>query len=222
MRSVPLLFLDLDNTLVDRAAAFRLWAEDFVSAMGLPDDEVEWLITSDRDGYEPRDSLASTIRDRFCLRGSSAERLADDLRHGMIDWIVLSPEVPRAVSRSTEAGWVPFVITNGTVEQQEQKLRHTGLDHLVAGWVVSEAAGRAKPDRRIFDIAARSAGHALDGAWMIGDSAHHDIGGAHAAGIQSAWLHRGRTWETGSFAPSVIVESCPAAVDHIIGHYDGG
>jgi beta-phosphoglucomutase-like phosphatase (HAD superfamily) len=31
---VPLLLLDLDNTLVDRAAACRSWAQTFANALG--------------------------------------------------------------------------------------------------------------------------------------------------------------------------------------------
>jgi hypothetical protein len=29
------------------------------------------------------------------------------------------------------AGWVPFVVTNGTVQQQERKPRRTGLDRVI-------------------------------------------------------------------------------------------
>ena len=56
----------------------------------------------------------------------------------------------RALRRARAAGWAPFVVTNGTVAQQERKLRHTGLDREVAGWVVSEGAGLRKPDPAIF------------------------------------------------------------------------
>jgi FMN phosphatase YigB (HAD superfamily) len=69
------------------------------------------------------------------------------------------------------------------VEQQERKLRHTGLDREVAGWVISEGAGLRKPDPEIFRFAAARAGQPLDGAWMIGDSAEADISGARDAGL---------------------------------------
>jgi putative hydrolase of the HAD superfamily len=87
---------------------------------------------------------------------------------------------------------VPFVVTNGTVAQQTRKLRHTGLDREVAGWVISEGTGLRKPDPRIFRLAAAEAGQSLDGAWMIGDSAELDITGARNVGLPSVWLRRGR------------------------------
>lgn len=60
-----LLLVDLDNTLVDRASAFSLWATDFVRSLGRSDSEAAWLIAADRDGYEPRESLARAIKQRF-------------------------------------------------------------------------------------------------------------------------------------------------------------
>ncbi|HEX5199742.1 MAG TPA: hypothetical protein VFW27_07355 [Actinoplanes sp.] len=44
-----LLLIDLDNTLIDRRAAFKGWAE---SRFG--QSEVPWLVEADRDGYEDR------------------------------------------------------------------------------------------------------------------------------------------------------------------------
>lgn len=156
------------------------------------------------------------IRTRFQLLESTVEQLIEDLHRGMVEHLVLDPEVPRALSAARNAGWEPVVVTNGTVEQQERKIRRTGLDDYVAGWIVSQGAGMAKPDRRMFELAAQSVGLPLGGAWMIGDSAHADIGGAHGAGVESIWLHRGRKWDEQRFAPSLVSDSCPDAIDHVI------
>jgi putative hydrolase of the HAD superfamily len=51
---VPLLLVDLDNTLVDRAGAFARWAREFASAHGGGAADVQWLVTADRDGLFPR------------------------------------------------------------------------------------------------------------------------------------------------------------------------
>lgn len=212
---MPLLLLDLDNTLIDRTAAFRRWAEDFVHARGAPDREVEWLVDADQDGYAPRETLAALIRTRFQLTGSTVGPLVDDLRCGMVERLRLDPEVPRALRAARSTGWEPVVVTNGTVEQQERKIRRTGLSDWLSGWIISEGAGVKKPDRRIFERAAELAGLPLREAWMIGDAPQADIGGAHGAGLASIWLHRGRKWEERRFSPSIILDDCPAAVDHV-------
>ena len=98
------------------------------------------------------------------------------------------------------------------MEQQERKLRHTGLDREVAGWVISEGAGLRKPDPEIFRFAAARAGQPLDGAWMIGDSAEADISGARDAGLPGVWLHRGRPWPLTAFQPGHTADNFPLAV----------
>ena len=214
---MPLLLLDLDNTLVDRASAFRRWAEGFV-AEHRPDLDggVEWLVLADRDGYEPRDELALRVRDKFDLGPRELSDLATALRWGMADHLELDPAVPQALEGARAAGWTPVIVTNGTVEQQERKLSLTGLDRLVAGWVVSEAAGVKKPDGRIFRLAAEAAGASLAGAWMVGDSAHADIAGAHRLGLRSVWLHRGRQWREEGFAPTQVADDCAQAVSSVL------
>jgi putative hydrolase of the HAD superfamily len=103
------------------------------------------------------------------------------------------------------------------VAQQERKLRHTGLDREVAGWVISEGAGLRKPDPAIFRLAAETAGQPLSGAWMIGDSALADIEGARSAGLPNVWLHRGRRWPLSSVEPGQVADSFPHAVDIVLG-----
>ena len=61
-----LLLIDLDNTLIDRTAAFKGWA---TTRFG--ESEVPWLVEADRDGYERRAALAALIA---AGTGSTSER----------------------------------------------------------------------------------------------------------------------------------------------------
>ena len=212
---MPLLLVDLDNTLIDRAGAFGRWAREFASQGGGAAD-VQWLVTADRDGLEPREQLAAIISERFGLDDCGEAGLLAELRGGLVRQVIPDGAVAGALRDARAAGWVPFVVTNGTVEQQERKLRHTGLDREVAGWVISEGAGIRKPDPGIFRLAAARAGQSLDGAWMIGDSAEADIGGARSAGLPGVWLHRGRPWPLAAFRPDHAADSFPSAVSIVL------
>jgi putative hydrolase of the HAD superfamily len=207
---VVLVLIDLDNTLIDRSAAFKSWAADYVPQQGADSSDVDWLIAADREGYETRPRLAEMIGTRF---GLAPEPVLTELRAGLVEHIVFDAAVGRALQEATAAGCTPVVVTNGTVRQQERKLRHTGLDRLVAGWVISEGAGVRKPDRRIFEAAAASVGASLaDGGWMIGDHAEYDVAGGAAAGLDTVWLHRGREWPADLAGPTHIADDFPAAI----------
>jgi putative hydrolase of the HAD superfamily len=213
---VPLLLVDLDNTLIDRAGAFVRWAREFASVRGGGEADAQWLVAADRDGLESRERLAALISERFGLDGRGETGLVAQLRGGLVGQVIPNVAVARALRDARTAGWVPFVVTNGTVEQQERKLRHTGLDREVAGWVISEGAGIRKPDPGIFRLAAERAGQSLDGAWMIGDSAEADIGGARNAGLPGVWLHRGRPWPLDALQPDRAAGSFREAVRIIL------
>jgi len=150
-----LVLLDLDNTLIDRTAAFKAWAR---TRFG--ETEVPWLVEQDRDGYAQRAEVAAVIAARYRL---DARDVLVDLRAGMVEQLAPDPRVAVALAEVTAAGFVPVVVTNGTVAQQQAKLRRTGLDRLVAGWTISEGAGVRKPERRIFELAAASVGRCRKG-----------------------------------------------------------
>ena len=209
---MPLLLVDLDNTLIDRAGAFTRWAREFTSARGGDQQDAAWLVAADQDGFEERERLAAMIGERFGLDVRSQAGLLTELRGGLLRQLTPDAAVTGALREARAAGWVPFVVTNGTVQQQERKLRHTGLDREVAGWVISEGAGIRKPDPEIFRLAAVQAGQPLRGAWMIGDSAEADIAGARNAGLPGIWLHRGRPWPRTEFQPGHTAGSFPDAV----------
>ena len=214
---MPLLLVDLDNTLIDRAGAVDRWAREFAAAHGRGSADAAWLVAADRDGLEPRERFARMIAERFGLDGQDEGAILAELRGGLVRELVPDDAVTRALRDARAAGWVPFVVTNGTVAQQERKLRHAGLDREVAGWVVSEGVGLRKPDPAIFQVAAARAGESLAGAMMIGDSAQADVGGARAAGVRAVWLHRGRPWPLTAFEPDHVADSFADAVGIVLG-----
>lgn len=210
-----LLLLDLDNTLLDRAGAFRVWAEEFLGRLGAPADELGWILAADDDGLTSRWELADAIRQRYALSLSAVD-LVEALHDGVVAHTRLDPLVACAVQIAGNAGWVPVVVSNGATRQQEAKIRMTGLDRYLADWVISEEVGVSKPDPRIFSIAAERARMHLRGAWMVGDSPEADIGGANTLGVRSVWLHRGRRWTESRYVPTITADSPIAALAAVL------
>jgi putative hydrolase of the HAD superfamily len=215
---VPLLLLDLDNTLIDRIGAFRAWGVKFLERVGAPAYDIDWLMDVDADGLAPRWDVADAIRDRYKLRVPVLD-IVEAVAEGLLGEVRLDPMVAAALRIADDAGWVPVVVTNGDERVQDQKIRRTGLDRCLADWVISEAVDVRKPSPRIFEIAAERVRMSLRTAWMIGDSPEADIGGATAAGIPSVWLHRGRRWSDRRFAPTRTADGVIDAVRAIFDAY---
>jgi putative hydrolase of the HAD superfamily len=61
-----------------------------------------------------------------------------------------------------------------------------GLAPYIDVLLTSEQAGAGKPDPRIFHLALRKAGAAVEDSLMIGDSAGNDMAGARRVGMDHA------------------------------------
>lgn len=212
---MPLLLLDLDNTLLDRTGAFRMWGEDFLGQIGAPDGDIDWLLSMDADGLTDRWDIADALRARYGLRIPSID-LVEALHDGVIERARVDPLVACALQIMAKAGWVPVVVTNGTVQREEAKIRGSGLDRYVADWVISEEVGVSKPNPRIFAVAAQRARMHLRGAWVVGDGPEADIGAAAAMGLPSVWLHRGRRWLESRYRPTRTAGGVIPAVSEVL------
>ncbi|WP_406089226.1 HAD family hydrolase [Kitasatospora purpeofusca] len=217
---MPLLLLDLDNTLLPRDAAFRAWAQDFLLERALPPADVEWLATIDGGGYVPRSTVLSAARRRYGL-DESLDRLLAHYRRGINAHIHCPARNLDALRAARAAGWTLGIVSNGGTGAQLEKIRRTGLGPMVDGWVISEEADCLKPDPLIFEIAAQRCGVAPTGdwathTWMVGDHAPADIAGAELAGLRSVWLHHGRPWAEPGYRPTLKAAGLPEAVGQVL------
>ncbi|MFF1593166.1 HAD family hydrolase [Streptomyces sp. NPDC058286] len=212
---MPLLLLDLDNTLVDRDAAFRSAVAGFLAQHGLPASDLTWVTTIDASGYAARHEVAAALSDRYGDVVSTAAIRAL-LDNGIADHVALTHSSREALSKAQADGWTCVIVTNGRTVQQEAKIRSTGLDQLVQGWVVSETIGHKKPEPEIFHAAAATVRLPLPGAWVIGDSPHADIAGAEALGLRSVWVTDGRPWSQDSYQPTHVAKDVASAISHAL------
>nr|WSY51528.1 HAD family hydrolase [Streptomyces sp. NBC_00886] len=213
---MPLLMLDLDNTLVDRDAAFRDAATEFLAAHGLPVEDLDWLMSVDAGGYTPRQAVAEAMTERY--GGAAPDDVVRTLLdQGAADRVVLTEPTRDALTKAVAKGWTCVIVTNGRVAQQESKIRNTGLDMIVHGWVISESVGHKKPAPEIFHAAAATAGASLHEAWVVGDSAHADIRAATGIDARSVWVSNGRPWTETTFRPTHIATDAASAIHHVIG-----
>ncbi|MET9296395.1 HAD family hydrolase [Streptomyces sp. NPDC003077] len=213
--AMPLLMLDLDNTLIDRDAAFRGAVTAFLARHDLPAADLLWVMTTDASGLAARHKVAAAMADRYgnTVPAAAIHALLDQ---GGVDHVTLADSTREALGKARADGWTCVIVTNGRTAQQEAKIRHTGLDHLVQGWAISEQVGHRKPEPEIFHVAADDVAAPLTGAWVIGDSPQADIAGAGALGLRSVWVANGRPWGQAPHQPTHVTGDVAAAISYVV------
>lgn len=76
---------------------------------------------------------------------------------------------------------VPVAVVSNIGWDLRTVFKHFGVDHLIAGYVLSYEVGVKKPDPAIFELACELVGHAPANVLMVGDNPEAD-GGATAIG----------------------------------------
>lgn len=182
---MPLVAFDLDGTLVDQAAAARLWAQEFARDVGLSSEQAHHLGAA-LVARRPKGEVFAELVAAWSLP-MSGDEVWGGYRARMPELVGCSDPDLAALRGLREAGWTLGVVTNGMVDNQEGKIRRTGLAGLIDGWVISEEVGVRKPDRAIFEALAARLGCPLEG-WMVGDSLEMDVAGGHGAGLNTVWI----------------------------------
>ena len=213
-----LIVLDLDNTLVDRDQTFAAWARLFAKEQNGTAEDEDWLRIADGDGGVPRLAFFERIKERFALSLSIEELLSSYWEKTFLSLFRCPEPTVAALERLRSNGYKLGIATNGGAFNQDAKIRYAGLDLLVDGWCISDVVGFHKPDAEIFALLAEACGTDLDGAWVVGDSAEHDIAGAEAIGARSIWMRRGRQWSESAFTPTFITETLADAAELILAH----
>lgn len=174
------LLLDLDNTLIDRDAAFLAWLGS-LCARGATLD-VDRLVSLDRGGHGNKRALFLTLGAALGIPATDARALHD---RDLPAFVTLAPAV---------AAWLDafdgpkVIVSNGSSALQRAKVEAAGLEPRVDGILISGEQRTRKPHAGIFQRALALAKVRPDAALMVGDHPVADIGGATAAGIPACML----------------------------------
>ena len=209
-----LALFDLDDTLVDRTAAYRRWVAGFSSGTELSTADLSVLYDVDLWELDLRNQLRR-IHAYFDI-SDDFDSFWKRFREGYPRYVRCQAQTMQGLARLRKRGWKIVIVTNGLTDNQTDKIRLSGLDRYVDGWVISEAEGAEKPDVAIFEAAARTVDRALpDGGWMVGDSQSGDVTGGAAAGLSTIWLSHGRALDPELTMPNHVVTSVDEAIDLI-------
>ncbi len=98
-------------------------------------------------------------------------------------------------------------LTNGIGDVQRSRISLSGLEDFFEVVVISDSAGYAKPDKRIFQYTLdKMQLPSPEGVLMVGDSLSSDIAGGINSGIDTCWFNPGGAGSAG-MNPTYTVET---------------
>ncbi|MBO0474004.1 HAD superfamily hydrolase [Enterococcus sp. DIV0840] len=108
-----------------------------------------------------------------------------------LDNIVMHPEVKKVFDFLKEKNIPMGIITNGPTDHQFKKVKQLQLENWVPtdNIIISQSTGFQKPEREIFDLAAKEFGMDCERTLYVGDSFENDIAGAKNGGWKSLWFN---------------------------------
>ena len=197
------LVFDLDNTLLDREAAFFRVAQAFydehlrVAASVTREDAIARLVRWDGDGYSNREEMRRQWLTEWPDTRLNMGSLTEWYRSTMQQKIEPDAEVNEFLAELNDRHLPWGIVTNGRGSQRD-KCRAAGLEQLAPFIIVSEEAGYEKPDLRIFRDALEATGLSEpQQAMFVGDNPVADIDGAKRFGMKATWIRRGRRYPAG-------------------------
>lgn len=208
MARIRAVGFDLDGTLFDHRGSARAGVDAFVASLGVaPSDAVRgaWS-AAEREQFEHwragRIGFAEQRRRRLrqVLPGLGVSTPTDDagldaLFDRYLDayrgaWRAFSDSADE-LRRLRHDGYRLGILTNGSDEQQRDKLHVIGLTDLVDVICTSEGIGVTKPDARAFHHLAGELGVEPSACLFVGDDPEHDVAGARASGMSAVLVDRG-------------------------------
>ena len=206
MSTIKAVLFDLDNTLLDRQAAFLQVAQAFYHAFPAvrekhtQEEVVSLLVSWDAFGIFPQHPLERALNAWPDIGMSTREMM--DWYYAEL-WRAIKPDrLTLELLADLNKESMPWgVVTNGSAIQHV-KVKVAGLENLAPFVIVSSEFGHEKPEPAIYQEALRRLGGIPAGDTLfVGDNPDTDIKGAQGVGMLTAWVTLGRTYPDGKRLP---------------------
>jgi 2-haloacid dehalogenase len=205
---IKTILWDVDGTLLDFAKSERYGLFACLDAIGFHDYDDEMLgryakinrgywEALERGELTKQEVLVGRFRTFFAQEGIACpdvEAFNDSYQESLGSHF-FENEDSLKLCRKLQGRVHQYVVTNGTVTAQRNKLQYSGLGACMEGVFISDEIGIEKPQIGFFTQAFASIEAQLgEPLWMdevliVGDSLTSDMRGGNAAGIRCCWYN---------------------------------
>jgi putative hydrolase of the HAD superfamily len=187
-KPIEIVFLDIGGVLYDDTVYARAWNRALREAGARFTDE-EFEEEYARARAEQAGSFRRRLIARFLPEGDLRELEGIAGRYWTYPPSALYEDVIPALE-ALRGRFRLGVIANQPGEVRAA-MRRDGLESFFEVWGVSDELGVGKPDPRLFELAARTAGVTAATAVMVGDRLDYDVRPAKRVGMRAIWMLRG-------------------------------
>ena len=221
--AISAVLFDLDETLLDRTTSLRAFLTDQYGRFGgrLGSLEIDnWasrFLALDERGRVHKSVVYPALLEEFGGDRSAADALLADYLEGCSLHARPLPGMAETLKGLRSGGISLGIVTNGESAFQARHIEALGLHDLVDVVLISQAEGLRKPEAELFQRAAARLGVPPGRCLFVGDDPEADILGAHAAGMQTAWLRRGWGWPAALPPPPGATIDALSEVPNLVG-----
>lgn len=228
------VFFDLDDTLYDQLAPYRLAVEHVLGEEAVKELDMDALYYKFRhysdvlwgpylSGELPLTEMrirraAMALADFGIMIRDETALLIQQQYEAEQGRIELHPGVRECFAALEREGCLLGIITNGPHEHQQKKLEALRLPELIdpSRIFISGAVGMAKPDPALFAYVNEQTSTSAERCCYIGDSWANDVVGAAGAGWSAIWFNpRGLPMPEGG-SPRAVAKSYEGLADTIL------
>lgn len=193
MNNIKAVIFDVDNTLADRKKAFISLCEYLIHKYspehpyyGSKEELVEYMILIDKDGYGGIRNFIPKLKLKWEIPLTTDEYITE--RNEIFGKLSVPMEGLYEVIPELKKRYKLGIITNGYTKVQRDKIDEIGITDYFDDIIVSEEAGFAKPDAKIFHMSLNNLNVKPEEAVYVGDYYPNDIEGALNAKIKPVWI----------------------------------
>lgn len=146
---------------------------------------------AERDYFLHRDLFLETLRTfAASFDATVPDEVAEEFHakqlSAVVDHLPIRPDCLETLAHLKRRGLYLAIVSNIDDDYLDPLVEKHGLDGVLDHWTSSEEARSCKPHTGIYHYALEKGGLGATETLFVGDSLHHDIAGANAAGLRSA------------------------------------
>lgn len=196
---ISVIYFDLDNTLINRDAAFLTCMQAFfdenIPTHYFKNEEFK-IKKVDQFGYTAREEFVEWFIQYYQPKGWDETNFWDYLHANISDFVRPIQPALRTLLLRLQKQYKIGLLSNGSVSNQSRKIRKAQLDTIFPTETIhiSQQYKLSKPDVRLFELIVEQSQVQPQQLLYVGDDPINDIKGAAKAGLKTAWISHQREW----------------------------